>query len=182
MEFTYDDLLGKVSYTGNYHTDLLKVLSYLDPDQSSLYSNWALVPDDRGQKEITNCVCGHAIENKFKAYHCQTKACIVVGSECIGKFGNDSRIKVNRLVRQLRNPAGTFCDICMKKATNSIEHLGKHYHNSCMERSGVPRCSTCSKFYDCACTKVKCRDCPTIIINKPIWSIRCYPCYTRNSI
>ena len=39
-EFTYNDLVDKVPYTGNYNADLLKVLSYLDPNKSSSYNNW----------------------------------------------------------------------------------------------------------------------------------------------
>jgi hypothetical protein len=109
MEFTYADLQDKIDYTGDYNADLLKVLAYLDPNKSSSYKNWALVPEN----------------------------------------------KANRLVRQLRNPAGTFCHMCLKKASKGIEHLGKHYHDSCLEKSGMQRCDTCSKFYDCACTKAR---------------------------
>ena len=114
MEFTYADLQDKIDYTGNYNADLLKVLAYLDPNKSSSYNNWALVPDDRGTVATTKCVCGHYIQNQFRAYHSVTKDCILVGSDCIGKFSNDSRLKVNRLVRQIRNPTGTFCPMCLK--------------------------------------------------------------------
>ena len=179
MEFTYNDLADKIDYSGDYNADLLKVLAYLDPNKSSSYKNWALVPENGETSAPCNCVCGHAIVNQFRAYHSVTKDCIVLGSDCIGKFGNDTRLKANRLVRQLRNPAGTFCHMCLKKATNGIPHEGKYYHESCLEKAGVPRCSTCSKFYDCVCTKVKCRDCDTIIINKPKWSVRCYSCYVK---
>ena len=182
MEFTYNDLSDKIDYSGNFNVDLLKVLAYLDPNKSSSYDNWSLVPDNSKTSATIKCVCGHAIVNQFRAYHSVTKDCIVLGSDCIGKFSNDSRLKANRLVRQIRNPAGTFCHICLKKATTSIVNDGKHYHSSCLERSGVPKCETCSKFFDCACTKVKCKDCPAIIINKPAWSVRCYPCYKSNSI
>ena len=182
MEFTYNDLVDKIPYTGNFNADLLKVLAYLDPNKSSSYNNWVLVPDTSKSSATIKCVCGHAIVNQFRAYHSVTKDCIVVGSDCIGKFSNDSRLKVNRLVRQLRNPTGKFCPMCLKKATNGIENDGKHYHSSCLILAGVPKCDICSKFFDCACTKVKCRDCPTIIINKPKWSTRCYPCYKSNSI
>ena len=179
MEFTYNDLVDKVPYSGNFNVDLLKVLAYLDPNKSSSYDNWALVPQNRETSTTTKCVCGHYIQNQFKAYHMITKDCIIIGSDCMGKFSNDSRLKVNRLVRQLRNPNSLYCHLCLKKTTNGVENKGHHYHSSCLERSGIPKCETCSKFFDCACTKVKCRDCPSIIINKPQWSTRCYSCYGK---
>ena len=46
MEFTYNDLVDKIPYTGNFNADLLKVLAYLDPNKSSSYNNWVLVPDN----------------------------------------------------------------------------------------------------------------------------------------
>jgi hypothetical protein len=177
--FTYDDLVDEIDYTSNYHTNLMKVLAYLDPNKSSSYTNWIMVPDNRPQTDeiqTDRCVCGHEIHHKFIAHHIITHDQIVVGSDCIGKFSNETRIKANRLVRQARNPNGIFCHTCLKKTTNGVEHKGHHYHKSCL------KCSTCSKLTDCVCTKVKCRDCDTIIINKPKWSIRCYPCYKLISI
>ena len=137
MDFTFEDLQDKIDYTGNYHTDLMKVLSYLDPNKSSSYDNWALVPEHNGLSETGNCVCGHKIQNQFKAHHMITKDCIIIGSDCMGKFSAKDRIKVNRLVRQIRNPNSLYCHLCLKKATNGIEHNGHHYNDSCL------RCRTC---------------------------------------
>ena len=166
---TFANLREKVAYTGNCHTNLLKVLAYLDPNSSSSYDNWELISEQ--SKQASHCVCNHIISKGFLAIHKRTKETIIVGSDCVGKFSYDTRIKANRLVRQLKNPSNLFCHVCLKKATKGILHKGKYYHKNCL------KCSVCSKLQDCSCSKLKCLDCSTIIINKPKWSIRCYTCY-----
>ena len=76
MEFTYNDLSDKIDYSGNFNVDLLKVLAYLDPNKSSSYDNWSLVPDNSKSSATIKCVCGHAIVNQFRAYHMITKDCM----------------------------------------------------------------------------------------------------------
>jgi hypothetical protein len=166
------------------------VLAYLDPKGSSSYSNWELLTG-YDVSPSSKCACAHHIQNLFKIRHIETLDMIVIGSSCVSKFSEESRIDVNRQIRRQKDPEGTvYCAFseCNKKVLQSVVNQfpdeDKIYHKACLEKV-FHKCWTCMKYkkYNCDCIPLY-RTCIEVGCNQEIksletWKTRCVSCYYK---
>ena len=188
MHYTFENLEELVPgiSRGNYHANLMKILTFLDPGNSSDLSNWIdanFYLEHDGS--LTRCSCSHQIMYEYRIRHSETLDTIGIGSKCIKLFHPEMYKNMKR-ARLRRENLGSYCSHCDEKVSQPVLDLyadqTEFYHKKCLNIK-FKRCG-CGRYedYDCKCKRKICLDCDIKIMAKPHWSVRCFPCYRNFKI
>jgi hypothetical protein len=185
IHYTYAILKKFIPYNKSNRENLLDALRFIDPDNDDNYNRWCIDTDylvENKKYGSTKCCCSHDITREFKAIHKITRDSLTIGCVCFNKFSPKIKKQISKMLKKKKNPDAKFCFVCDRKLIKgNIEGKdGNSYHKTCYKRTKNTRCANCHMVkVDCKCTKKKCLDCLSIIVNKPKWCIRCFGCYYK---
>lgn len=171
-------------------------------DYESAILEWDMIKEEDYYFHESHCICSHDIEDNYFIKNKNNGKILVIGSECIKKFGTRDMVDEHKLMNKIANYEGDkrACINCGNHRIaydDSWKKLCKPcYKNGIREASatykkvvGIKSCTICGKnnnteieiCYKCKENENK-RECLScgekrILNTEPVWKKQCYSCY-----
>jgi hypothetical protein len=206
--------LNEPSYSMNYYYDLMQY-DYEDHKIASSYhkkfkeaiiqnSNsdnyeeaireWDVVKYDRTLGRKSQCICTHSISDNYHVRHWQDDKTLVIGSECIKRFGTDEQKATSEKLKSDHERKTRDCQRCGRRFRKEGAQSEDHCEGCHLELT-TRTCGNCSRRYQkvdaksdrwcdqCFTLKQDCVDCGRAHFcetsKEKSWRVRCGGCYKK---